>query len=57
MGITILKSVRNEYIRVDLGIRDIGQKIEEKRSRYLGRIVRRDEYQITKGSDRSREKN
>lgn len=51
MGITILKSVRNEYIRVDLGIRDIGQKIEEKRSRYLGRIVRRDEYQITKGSD------
>lgn len=46
-GITKLDVIRNEYIRGNLIIRDIGHKIEVERMRWLGLIVRRDEDDIT----------
>ena len=40
-GVTRLDRVRNEHIRGSLGVRDIADKIEEARLRWLGHVLRR----------------
>ena len=40
-GVTRLDKIRNEYVRGSLGVRDVADKIQEKRLRWYGHVKRR----------------
>lgn len=40
-GVTRLDRIRNEHIRGSLGVRDVADKLQESRLRWLGHISRR----------------